>query len=87
MIGARRAVATRVGAAVVDGRKMRAAADDRGQKCKPQKIVKKKKILKAIIRITCGIDAFAHTMYGTVPYIAKYRTIFCIFLKQGIQRS
>ena len=73
-MGARRAVASRVGAAVVDGRKMRAAADDRGQKCKLEKIVTKtKNILKAIIRITCGIDAFARTMYGTVP--VPYRTL------------
>ena len=45
------AVASRVGAAVVNGRKMRAAADDRGQQCKLEK-KKKKKNLKAIIRIT-----------------------------------
>ena len=31
MVGARRAVASKVGAAVVDRRGMRAAADDRGQ--------------------------------------------------------
>ncbi len=30
-MGARSAVASRVGATVVDGRKMRATADDRGQ--------------------------------------------------------
>ena len=52
-MGARRAVVSRVGTAVVDGRKMRAAADDRGQQCKLEKIVTKtKNILKAIIRIT-----------------------------------
>ena len=69
MMVARRAVASRVGAAEVDGRKMRAAADGRGQECKLEKIVTKtKNILKAIIRITWGIDAFARTMYGTVPY-------------------
>jgi len=37
MVSTRRAVASKVGAAVVDGRKMRAAADDRGQ---PRAIVK-----------------------------------------------
>ncbi len=31
MVGARRAIASRVGATVVGGREMRAAADDRGQ--------------------------------------------------------
>ncbi len=52
-MGARRAVASRVGATVVDGRKMRAAASDRGQQRKLEKIVTKtKNILKAIIRIT-----------------------------------
>ena len=80
----RRAVASRVGAALVDGRKMRATADDRGQKCRLEKIVKKKqKNLKVIIRITYGIDAFARTMYGTVPYIAKYRKEFCLLLRKG----
>ena len=43
MMGARRAVASRVGVTVVDGRKMRAATDDRGPQGKLQKIVKKKK--------------------------------------------
>ena len=38
-MGARRAVASRVGATVVDGRKMRVAADDREQLCKREKIV------------------------------------------------
>jgi hypothetical protein len=52
-MGARRAVASRVGATVVDGRKMRAAAGDRGHQRKLEKIVTKtKNILKAIIRIT-----------------------------------
>ena len=84
----RRAVVSRVGAAVVDGNKMRAAADDRGQQFKLEKVVTKtKNILKAIIRITRGIYAFARTMYGTVPYIAKYRTVFCLLLTQQIQRS
>ncbi len=32
MVGARRAVATRVGVAAVDGREMLGAADDRGQR-------------------------------------------------------
>ncbi len=39
MVGATRLVASRVGAAVVDGHEMRAPADDRGQ---PRAIVKKK---------------------------------------------
>ncbi len=48
-MGARRAVAIMVGATVVDGRKMRAAADDRGQQGKLEKIVtKNKKNLKAV---------------------------------------
>ena len=39
-VAPRRAVASRVGAAMVDG--MRAAADDRGQQCKLETIVTKK---------------------------------------------
>ncbi len=39
MVGARRAVASEVGAAMVDGRGMRATADDRGQ---PRAIVQAK---------------------------------------------
>ena len=55
MVGARRTVASKVEAAVVDGRGIRRAVDDRGQ---PQAIVQaredcnKKKIVKAIILIT-----------------------------------
>ena len=41
MMGARRAVASRVGAAVVDERKMQATADDRGPQCKLETIVTK----------------------------------------------
>ena len=54
MVGARRAFASRVGAAVVDGREMRAAADDRGP---PRATMqarddcdKKVKLVKAMIR-------------------------------------
>ena len=80
MIGARRAVACRVGATVVDGRKMWATADDRGQQCKLETIENILNIIKAIIRITWGIDAFARTiqlyMYrtlqNTVQYFAYY---------------
>jgi hypothetical protein len=88
MVGARRAIASRVGAAVVGGREMQAAADNRGQQCKLETIVTKKNLVQSIIRITCGIDAFARTIkqcryrtvhckipYGTVPvlYYAKNR--------------
>ena len=45
MVGARRMVASRVGATVVDGHEMRAPADDRGQ---PWAIVKKKKKKKSL---------------------------------------
>ncbi len=34
MVGARRAIASKVGVAVVGGREMQAAADDRRQQCK-----------------------------------------------------
>ena len=63
-MGARRAVASRVGATVVDGRKMRAAADDRGQHGKPEKIVKNKNILKAV---------FSRTI--TNVHQVQYRTV------------
>ncbi len=43
MMGARMAVVSRVGATVVDGRNMRAVADDRGQQRKLEKMVTKKK--------------------------------------------
>ena len=43
MVSTRRAVASRVGASVVDGRKMRAAADDCGQP-------------RAIVKIICKIS-------------------------------
>jgi hypothetical protein len=67
-MGARRAVASRVGATVVDGRKMRAAADDRGQQGKLEKIVKKKKkILKAVPYV------FSRTI--TNVHQVQYRTV------------
>ena len=44
MIGARRVVASMVGAAVVDGLEMRAAPDDRGQAGSRGQTVKKYKI-------------------------------------------
>ncbi len=54
-MGARRAIASRVGTTVVGGREMQAAADDRGQ---PQATMQakddcnKKNLVKSIIRIT-----------------------------------
>ena len=62
MVVARRAIASTVGATVVGGREMQAAADDRGQARDAKKKKKKKKSRKSIIRITCGIDAFALTI-------------------------
>ena len=55
-----------VEATVVDGREMRAAADDRGQPWATMQArddnSKKKNPVKVIIRITRGIYAFARTM-------------------------
>ena len=86
MVGARRAVASEVGAAMVDGRGMRAAADDRGQpraKVKLETIVPKKKSRKSNVKPSrawdsiCSYHKTVHVPYRTVPYIAKYRAVFC----------
>ena len=63
-MGARRAVASRVGATVVDGRKMRTTADDRGQQGKLEKIEKKKKKTKS--RISRTITNVHQVQYRTV---------------------
>jgi hypothetical protein len=66
-MGARRAVASRVGATVVDGRKMRAAADDRGQQGKLEKIVKTK--TKKPKSRTVRIFSYHYKRAsGTIPY-------------------
>ena len=67
-MGARRAVASRVGATVVDGRKMRAAADDRGQQGKLEKIVKKKKKKKTKSRTVRIFSYHYKRASGTIPY-------------------
>ena len=71
MMAARRAVARRVGAMVVDGRKMRAAADDRGQHCKLEKLVTPKKLNPKSsnphhVRDRC-----------ICSYHVRYRTVHC----------
>jgi hypothetical protein len=93
MVGAGRAVASRVGAAVVDGREMRGAADHRRQPVttiKHRKLEsrddcsKKKNLVKTIIRITRGIDAFARIKTNctvNVPYIPKYNIDALYFAK------
>jgi hypothetical protein len=71
MVGARRAVATKVGATVVDG--MRAADDDRGQ---PQAIVQAREDRKRNnphhVRDTC-ICSYHKTLH--VPYRTGNRTL------------
>jgi hypothetical protein len=67
-MGARRAVASRVGATVVDGRKMRAAADDRGPHGKLEKIVKKKKNPKSRTGTVRIFSYHYKRASGTIPY-------------------
>ncbi len=73
-MGARRAVASRVGAAVVDGRKMRAAADDHGQQCKLEKIVRNTKKPKSNNphhmrdRCICSYHVRYRTVHCKIPY-------------------
>jgi len=95
MVGARRAINSRVGATVVGGREMQATADDRGQQRATMQAIETN-VTKEKLKINL------HEPYKctcTVPYIAKYRTVryrYCIlqrtivirmFLTQVIERS